>query len=262
MIPGEAFEIKCYDYLTKKYGNIFLHKGGMDSTKSDIEVIKNGSIDFYIEAKDSTAQSGQFVLIPDEKTKTFKFSSRNKSKSNKSTDSIINYMNKDFDRFNKAGKAGQSLNINTNVFSTWIIKHYKEKKVKYVISSYENNYIILPIEKFAEYFDISATYRIKKSGSGKPAKKDISKIEKTISNTYKSPKFSYRDKKMLVTISGEVSEENFKIDTYTYYLSKQSDNLYEVRRLSNTYNMNVIFSIQTKRSQDENDLEEFKSDLK
>ena len=48
---------------------------------------------------------------------------------------------------------------------------------------------------------------------------------------------------------------------YTYYLSEQNSGDYEVRRLSNTYNMNVIFSIELIKTQDENDLEEFESDL-
>lgn len=56
MKPGEKFEINCYEYLKKFYKNKntnFYHEGGMDSTKSDIAVVKNGSIEFYIEAKDT-----------------------------------------------------------------------------------------------------------------------------------------------------------------------------------------------------------------
>lgn len=65
MRPGEQFELPCYEYLKKFYRTNktdFHHEGGMDSTKSDIAAIKNGKIDFYIEAKEATAQSGQFVL--------------------------------------------------------------------------------------------------------------------------------------------------------------------------------------------------------
>ena len=50
MKPGEAFERRCYEYLKHLYSTdkiSFEHEGGMDSTKSDIAVLKNGIIDFY-----------------------------------------------------------------------------------------------------------------------------------------------------------------------------------------------------------------------
>ena len=128
--PGEAFEIRCYEYLKAFYAtrNInFERKGGMDSTTSDIAVIKNNKVDFYIEAKDSPAQSGQFVLLPDESTKTFVFSPKNHSTPNKLTDIMIEYMNQNFARFNHASTSGQSLEIDNHVFSGWIVEHYKEK---------------------------------------------------------------------------------------------------------------------------------------
>lgn len=55
MRPGEEFEKRCYAYLKKFYesgATFFDYKGGMDSTVSDIAVVKNGHIDYYIEAKD------------------------------------------------------------------------------------------------------------------------------------------------------------------------------------------------------------------
>ncbi|MGN0666253.1 MAG: hypothetical protein ACI4KF_06975 [Huintestinicola sp.] len=127
MRPGEDFENECYNHLRKKYGNIFCHEGGMDSTKSDIAVIKNNHVDFYIEVKDTVAQSGQFVLVPDEANEEFVFSSRNKSKSNDITELIINYINQDFNRFNRAGTAGEPLDIDSDVFSNWIIGNYSKK---------------------------------------------------------------------------------------------------------------------------------------
>lgn len=260
MRPGEAFEIECYNYLQKKYGDRFYREGGMDSTKSDIAVIKNNRIAFYIEAKDTAAQSGQFVLLPDEDTETFVFSPRNKSEPNEMTDIIIDYMNRDFDRFNSAGTAGESLDIDSDIFSNWIIQHYIDKDVKYVIS-YGKGYVILPIDKFDEYFDVSAKYRIKKSGSGEPAKRDIPIVIRTISNTYPSAEFYEHGKKLFVNIQNRISVQRFTLGNFTYYLSEQDTNTYEVRRLSNTYNMNVIFSIQLRRSQDIEDLREFEADL-
>jgi len=264
MRPGEEFEIKCYEYLKNLYDNVgkstFHREGGMDSTKSDIAVIKNGQINFYIEAKDSNAQSGQFVLLADEESETFVFSPRNHSEPNEMTEIIIEYMNSDFVRFNNAGTAGEALNIDSSVFSKWIIKHYIEKNVKYVIS-YKDHYVILPIHKFDKYFDIFAKYRIKKSGSGEPSKKDIPDVKQPIEAFYKTVSFTTQGKKLFASLNEPISQDRFILGKYTYYFSEQSAGIYEIRRLSNTYNMNVIFSIQLKKSQDPLDLAEFEEDL-
>lgn len=263
MKPGEKFEISCYEYLTKHYQsqNVhFHHEGGMDSTKSDIAVIKNDTIKFFIETKDSSAQSGQFVLIPDTTTESFIFSPRNRSTPTKATKIIIEYMNCNFNKFNTAGTAGKALNIDNSIFADWIINHYKNKNVKYFMS-YSNKHIIFPIRKFAEYFNISAYYRIKKSGSSKPAQKDMENIKKIVSTLYPSVIFSQENKKLYAEISNHISTQNFSIGKYTYYFSKQFDNIYEIRRLSNTYNMNVIFSIKLKKDQDAEDLKEFENDI-
>ena len=82
MIRGELFELECLEYLQNKYRyeNVhFHHNGGMDSTMSDISVIKNGKVAFFIEVKDNTAQSGQFVVHPDADSHSFGFSSKNHS---------------------------------------------------------------------------------------------------------------------------------------------------------------------------------------
>ncbi len=264
MRPGEQFELRCYEYLKKLYKTKetdFRHEGGMDSTKSDIAAIKNGRLNFYIEAKDAAAQSGQFVLLPDKESEVFVFSPRNHSKPNGMTELIIDYMNSDFQRFNNAGTAGQSLEINAEVFANWIIEHYKDRNVKYIIS-FDRDYVIFPIRKFKQYFNIIAKYRIKKSGSGEPAKKYISDVKQMIQAYYATARFSHEGKKLFVDIGSEIiSHDRFIIGNYTYFLSKQNLGNYEVRRLSNTYNMNVIFSIKLIKTQDENDLEEFKHDI-
>lgn len=263
MRPGEEFEKECYGYLEKEYRTAnthFFHKGGMDSTKSDIAVFKNGKLDFYIEAKDSSAQSGQFVLLPNADTETFTFSPRNKSQPNQMTDIIIEYINSDFHRFNNAGTAGESIDIQTDVFSNWIIQHYQKKNVKYVISR-GLDYVIFPIRKYQKYFNITANFRTKKSGSRTPSQKDIAIIKQCITSRYPSSSFTQVQKKLYVTIAAPLATDKFILGKYTYYLSKQSHNEYEVRKLSNTYNMNVIFSVNLIKDQDPNDLREFKADL-
>lgn len=260
MKPGETFEIQCYEYLKSKYGNKFYHEGGMDSTKSDIAFVKNNQIVFYIEVKDSKAQSGQFVLLPDCEREQFNFSPQNKSIPNEMTDIIINHMNKNFARFNNSGTSGVNIDIKPEVFSSWVISYYKCKNVKYIIS-YKNGYVIFPIEKFDKYFCITARYRIKKSGSSSPAKKDISILQKLIKEKYSSADFLLENNKLFTRISENITNNKFTLGSYSYYFSEKEPGLYEIRRLSNTYNMNVIFSIQLQSSQNANDLQEFEDDL-
>lgn len=263
MRPGERFENQCYNYLTERYQSkdvVFYHEGGMDSTKSDIAVLRKGVVDFYIEVKDEVAQSGQFVLIPNYETKTFCFSPRNKSKQNAMTQAIINYMNSDFSRFLHAGTSGEMLDIDNSVFFDWIIEHYKNKNVKYIIS-YNGDYVIFPIRKFKKYFDVVANFRIKKSGSTEPAKKHIEKIKRFLLDNYENITIIQEGRKAFLVTHGAVNMDKFVIENYTYYLSQRDKNRYEIRQLSNTNNMNVIFSINLKGIQENDDLTEFQAEL-
>lgn len=268
MRAGEQFELECLSYLKLNYaknGISFIHHDTANSTGSDIEVIKNGHPIFFIEAKDTVAQSGQFVLLPNDKTKTFLFSPRNKSIPNEMTNIIIEYMNTDYERFNAAGTAGEVLNINPTVFTKWIIKHYKDKDVKYVISK-RNNIVICPIDKFGEYFNVSATFRIKKSGSSEPSGKYVDSVinalqqDYGLTNIYKQT--INRKKKLFVNAPPHLSKVRFNLGNYTYYLSPQDiTGKFEVKQLSNTKNKNVIFSINVLKEQDIADLAQFKAEL-
>lgn len=263
MNRGENFENNCYNYLKEYYhlkNSKFEHKGGMNSTESDIAVVKNGEVDFYIEVKDSQAQSGQFVVLPDEESKTFIYSPRNHTEPNEMTDAIISYMNTDFERFNNAGTAGEKLDLDSSIFSNWIIEHYRSRNVKYIMSQ-KDNFVILPIRKFAIYFDVVANYRAKKSGSRTPAEKDIPIIMDLIKNTYLSAQFHLEGKKLFVTIYETIFQNRFIFEDYTFWLSPKSNNRYEIRKLSNTNNKTVIFSVELREEQNINDLLEFESDL-
>ena len=106
MAIWEDFEVECTDYLKKAYGAYakFTHKGGSDSTVPDIYVeTDHGS--FYIDAKHSPAQCGQFVLLPDISTGTFQYSPQNVNRINVYAKKIMEHMNKSFDEFRDAGTA-------------------------------------------------------------------------------------------------------------------------------------------------------------
>jgi len=260
MKPGEQFELEALAYLKKNYslpGIVYDHTDTADSTRSDIEVIKNGQSAFFIEAKDTAAQSGQFVLLPDDAHRRFVFSPRNKSVPNEMTDIIINYMNSDYDRFNAAGTAGEALGISPTVFTNWIVGHYREKSVRFVISK-RNNMIICPIEKFGEYFEVSANFRIKKSGSSEPSAGNVAAVKSALLRLYGISDTRQTGKKLYVKTSPSLSKARFDLGDYTYYLSPQEESgLFEVRQLSNTRNKNVIFTINVKQEQNASDLETF-----
>lgn len=261
MTSWQDFELECYQYLCRTYGDVckFNHFGKSDSTKPDIGVdTQNDS--FFIEVKKADAQSGQFVLLPNECNKTFIFSPKNKTTPNEFTDIITRFMNKDFDKFNNAGTAGEKINIDKEIFSQWIIDYYKSKNVKYVITC-GHKHIIFPIEKFADYFDITASYREKKSGSGELSKKYYKDVLSKLNIKYPSIQSHIYGKKLFVNYPDNISGLCFIHDDKEIYLSDKGNGEYEVRQLSKTRNKNVIFSLSLKKEQAEEDLAVFKKHI-
>lgn len=265
MKPGENFELECVEYLEKKYKSMnvkFKHHNTADSTQSDIEVIIDKETVFFIEAKNAAAQSGQFVLFADDKNKKFIFSKKNKSENNLMTDIIIDYMNKNFSRYSNAGTAGEKIEIDQDVFEKWIIDYYKKKNVKYIISKYKSDIVIFPIEKFSSYFIINATYRIKKSGSRNPAKKNFENIVSELKAKYEIEGYFSEGKKLFIKSEDSLSKTYFNINENEFYLSPvKLEDILEVKQLSNTKNRNVIFSIKLIKKQDFSDLDLFENEF-
>lgn len=261
MSNWKQFEKDCCEYLNKNYGkqnSEFKLFGKSDSTLSDICYLKDNKEQFFIEVKEAYAQSGQFVLLPDTENKKFIFSSKNKSQRNDLTNVIIEYMNNDFDNFNSAGTAGKNIKLDKSISENWIKNYYSNKNVKFFISK-NKNYVIFPTENFGKYFDVSSKYRIKKSGSQKPAEKYIQRIVNFLKNEYNISNYYIQKGNFFVIYEkDDVSKKHFQFENGTYRFSPKGKNLYEIRKLSNTYNMNVIFSISLKSEQYKDDLDLFK----
>lgn len=247
MTKWEEFEIQCTKYLTDNFPNIsFIHQGGSNSTVADIKVCsKNG--EYFIEAKNCPAQCGQFVLLPNLKTISFDYSSQNVNIFNKHAQVIINYMNKEFDLFKEAGTAGKDIIFPKcqDIFSDWIIDAYKKKGVRFIIS---NNYKIVRIEDFAKAFFISAKYRIKRSGSSSVGKSFMTTVKNEIVKKYNISSFRENGTKLFISSSIELHNSRFIIDGTEFMISKRETNTYEIRKLSNTFNANAIFSIDINHS--------------
>ena len=249
MAAWEDFEYKCTDYLNEKFGVYanFIHQGGSDSTVPDILVkTKSGDL-FYIDAKHSPAQCGQFVLLPNLETGTFEYSRLNVNRINRYAEMIMDYMNNDFDAFREAGTAGKDIDMpnGSDIFANWIIQAYKDKGAEFFIT---NNYTILPIERFRDYFDVSAKYRIKRSGSGNVGKGRLNSVMDYIeSHNYIITDTRIVGDKLFVVSPQQLHNHRFILRGIEYMFSVRGEE-YEIRKLSNTYNANVIFSIKQKNS--------------
>lgn len=250
MSTWSDFEVQCTDYLNGKFGGYadFIHQKGSDSTVSDILVKRPGSMDsFYIEVKHSPAQCGQFVLIPNLDTCGFEYSAKNSNPINDSSLAIMDYMNGSFDEFRNAGTRGKPIMFpgSHEVFVDWIIRAYKHKNARFFIT---NGYIIIPVEEFGDCFDVSATYRIKRSGSSSVGKRRIESVKDHVMGSgYDVTGFHVNRGKLYVYSTMPLHDHRFILDGTEYMFSTRDDR-YEIRRLSNTYNANVIFSIQLRPS--------------
>ncbi len=249
MPKWELFEENCTDYLNQNFGEYakFVHQGCSDSTKSDILVTRGNDELFYIDAKLSPAQCGQFVLIPDMQKRVFEYSPRNVNRVNCYAEEIIRFMNSDFELYTNAGTRGENIIFDSSdkVFADWVIKIYKDKNVKFFIT---NNYTILPVEKFGEFFNVTAKFRIKRSGSCSVNRYRLEDVKKCILNMYKGININTSDGKLYAETETDIDKQRFVVGDYEYMFGLRGDGRYEVRQLSNTFNSNVIFSIELKHN--------------
>mgnify|MGYP006916066005 CR=1 FL=1 len=241
----EKFEKECTEYLNKEFNDFckFIHIGRSDSTVPDILVKTYSGKTFYIEVKQSPAQCGQFVLLPDIKTQRFVYSSRNINENNKFAEQIISFMDTDFNSYKEAGTAGKEICFegSENIFSNWIKLIYTKKNVEFFIT---NKYNIIPVQDFNNFFNVSAKYRVKRSGSSAVPKNKREKVINFIYNlNYNIEEIINNNKNIYIKSSQNIDKIRFIVDDYEYMLSRRDD-LYEIRQLSNTFNANVIFSIE------------------
>lgn len=259
----QEFENLCIKYLQQKYtplySAIFSAFGGSDSTKADIQAVAKNGQSFFIESKMPVAQSGQFVVLSNRDG--FYFSSKNADHDNKFSQQIVDYMNSNEDLYKNPGTSGVELHLPQDLKSDWIKTHYKNKKVKFVISSKDYiNFVILPVDKLGEYFEISSKYRVKKSGSGNLSGSNLADV---ISLTKVDPTSIHRDgKKYFIKSSALVDKQQLTGASCSYQFNEtDSKDVFEIRQLSNTNNPNVIFSLVLKSDQKKADVQEFESSL-
>ena len=249
MAIWEDFEISCTEYLNNTFGDYatFTHQGGEDSTVPDIFVETQSGKSFYIEAKHCPAQCGQFVLLPNLDTCTFEYSRQNANHINRYAEMIMDYMNHSFDEYREAGTAGKDIDMDNSsqIFSDWIIQTYQEKGADFIIT---NDYTILPLEHFLDYFEVTGKYRIKRSGSGNVGKSRLQPvIDYITTHDYIINNTRIEGDKLFVSSTQNLHDQRFILRGIEYMFSLRGHE-YELRKLSNTYNANVIFSIKKKNT--------------
>ena len=125
---------------------------------------------------------------------------------------------------------------------------YKKKGVKYFIThSTTGKYVILPLDDISRYYSIGATFRAKKSGSSNVAKSSQEIVAQRIveSLNVSASQIEY-GVKMRVDSPLIADKQKIEINGYVYMFSKTPDGCFIIRRLSNTNNLNVIFSVSLK----------------
>ncbi len=262
MSVWEKFEIDSTDYLNRVF-NKYAHfdcRGGSNSTVSDIEVMTNSGRHFYIEAKHCPAQCGQFVLLPNVGEGKFEYSRQNATLLNPYSESIIKHMNSRFDEYKEAGTAGKPIEMEngSSIFAAWIVQAYRDKGAEFIIT---NGNIIIPVDDFSNSFYISAKYRVKRSGSNSVGSGRMDAAREYLESNFSLTSVQRSGDKLFATSDSYLHNRRFVIAGTEYMISGRGER-YEIRRLSNTFNANVIFSIELKECIRGLSYEEFASFLK
>lgn len=258
----EELEDRCFEHLQKEYGKkaSILPYGKADSTTADIKISTASHNDFFVEVKAADSQCCQFVLTPNEETKKFDFSNRNKVSLTDRCQTIIDRMNDSFDSYCRVGRRGLPVPVDSSTLYGLVDDVYSSKGVRFFMTEGKEP-ILFPSERFPEYFDIKASYRRKTSGSAEPIEaKNTKEITEGLAEEHISGRIEYKDvagKRRCFLHSDEqlhtkrmICEDHtyqFKDNSHSKQVSKQKGNVYEVRRLSNTCNPNVICQVSLKK---------------
>lgn len=260
-------EAETTEWLNNKVSDptiSFQQCGGSDSTVSDIQIMANNKpTGKFVEVKSASAQAGQFVLFPNMTTRTFEYSTKNHSDYNNPVNAlvvseILDLMDENFDSYANAGTKGKeivfsklSAEDNSRFFALWIADYYSNvKHAEWLVTKDSNNNIILlPFSKLAEYFNVTACYRVKKSGSSsvKSSCKTLENVKQSIIslNPDNVPKFTIVNNKLYAKF--ETIPKNLDNADYRLAIKGEWGTLFEVRKLSKTFNSNVIFSLKLKQ---------------
>lgn len=245
MKQWQIFEKDCLNYLIQTNNDVnkkYISKGSADSTTSDIQVIIDERMAYFIEAKMPKSQCGQFVLLKD-KNNEYYYSDKNKLNINDFSKIIIKHINEN--KLNELNKKSIPLELDQNLIIDYIIEHYKEKQVKYIITRKKDKYELIPLihSELKNHFNFIGTLRMKKSGSRSLTKTLEDKLIMYMGDDFVNKETS--NEKILYSLNKD-GDFIINIDGYDLYFKQQENKKYIIRVLSNTNNYCVIFSLNLK----------------
>jgi len=251
----QIFEANATALLREVFNNtnlVFENTGGADSTISDIKVKRNNTVITTIEAKYSPSQSGQIVLLLN--NNKFEFSQASVNSSNEFVEAIVEFINNNITTYINVGTKALPIGINSQILFDWVKRVYSQKGVKWVIASslYDNlntqNTTLIPLNEIDSYFDISASFRRKKSGTShlpKTKEDDFKSHLNRITTNYHLEK---QGTKYLLELNEDIGTKYISDE---YFLSPTGTNsTFYVKKRSSTNNANVMFSLTLKNNID------------
>lgn len=232
-------------------------EGATDSTVSDIAIRNNkNEILGYVEVKMENAQAGQIVVTTDGNT----FAATSSNDTNPYTGAVVDIINRQSE-YLKQNPNGQRLQreklspADQETVTNWFKAHYKEKNVSFIaVTNSELSYTsVFPLDKVDEHANVSITMpRAKRSGSSRLPKKDVANAVAHTKKMKSHVKTFEKDGKTYVETSRiALTNEAYLGANGEYFLShqeevKQADGnyhqIYEVRKLSATKNMTLMFN--------------------
>jgi hypothetical protein len=270
----EHFEIECTNFLNSKFNKLgfnFIRKGSTDSTETDITISKNSVELASIEAKMPNSQAGQIVvLIENDK---FVYSQASVAPNNIFTQSIINYINDNFKKYNNVSTSSIKINLDEDILYSRIVEHYTnvKKSAFFITGDIKTRHkAIFKCNELKKYFAISAVLRRKRSGTSDLPKKyrdsHLPKIDEFLSNkSIYITNMAEKNNKLYITLNKEIKETSSQYipcEDFDIFLASESGSTYRVKKRSNTNNPNIMFELSLKLSLNEDiGLEEFNNYL-
>ena len=234
--------------------NVDIEKmGDADSTRTDIQIVlKNNLKKFFIETKMPSSQTSQFVV--EIENNRFIYGKKNKFESNEFSEEIIDLLNENFKYYKNVGQSGLEVPVPILIAFGWIISNMKNKNVEFIMSvDNHNNNVIIPVEKFNEFFNVKTILRRKKSGSTPIPKIYYNDFKTNLEKNFidYNPIIFIQGNRLYIKLNKELSKNECYIksdllENKRYYLSNTGDNVYEIKLTSATNNPNIIFELSAK----------------
>ena len=252
-LTWKQFEKNAAEFLNdiKKKNNIEIDpKGGADSKSIDIGIKKNGSLILIVEVKMPTSQIGQFVINNDESNNKFILSKRLNKDNIPRTSKILEFINQNYSKYKETVRSGKEVNCDQEIKNNSVSEYLNLKKINYIISCDKNyNFKIVNKSNFFNFFEVDkCVIRNKASGSQHIGSNVFKEVKEYLKENYecqiiqKKPKTEIIFKNEYSDIEKKKENRYFYVNNKKYYFAKDED-LYFIKKISNTANPTVIFTL-------------------